>query len=275
MGDASSNVEDFRMALLATLHEMPASVEIWDGAKSSDSSPALRVGASKKLNAMLELLLAGPEAPGTLTYDLRLVLFKNHAAVERMFNNNRIETAGIGGPALWNEESLPRLLKFLAEDSDVKLQASPTLRIAPGGEGVMSMQDSRHDIPFEDSNWTGQVCTIESHPAGGKTTINLNLKTQLAAANGGISTQELSNKTTLVLGSTFTAGGIINTEGEHMVFITARLPGAVPFGIVVTDQPGFLRSPYALGSGMIDVVGIPQGTKVKCPYTGQVFRIPE
>ena len=276
-GNASPDLENFRRTLLGTLHETPESVEVWDGAASSISSPSLRVGSSQKLNAMLELLLAGPDAPGTLTYDLRWVTFKNHAAVERMFNNNRKpeETAGSGGRALWNEESLPRLLKFLAEDPDVKMEASPSLRIAPGREGVCLSQSSAQAILTEDNNWTGEVCTIMSSPSGGKTTINLQVKSRLPTANGSIGTQELSNKLTLVVGSTFTIGSMINAEGEHMIIVTARLPGAVPYGIVVPEKLGFVRSPYAMDKGLIDVEGIPQGVKVKCPYSGQVFRVPE
>ena len=278
-GNASPDLENFRMTLLGALHEMPESVAVWDGAGSTKSSPSLRVGSSQKLNAMLELLLAGPEAPGTLTYDLRWVTFKNHAAVERMFNNNRKpeETAGIGGPALWNEESLPRLLEFLVEDSDVKMETAAALRIAPGREGVCFSQNSVQvqAIPAEDSNWTGQVCTIMSSPSSGKTTVSLQVKSQLPVANGGINTHTLDTKMTLAVGSTFTVGGMINAEGEHMIIVTARLPGAVPYGIIVTDRPGFVRSPYALDNGMVDVDGIPKGTKVKCPWTGQVFRVPE
>jgi hypothetical protein len=64
-------------------------------------------------------------------------------------------------------------------------------------------------------------------------------------------------------------------KGEHMMFVTPRLPGALPYGIMVEDQPGFVRSPFALDKGVVDVKGNPQGSKVKCPYTGQTFRVPE
>lgn len=276
-GNAAPDLETFRLTLLGTLNQMPKSVEVWDGAGSSESSPSLNVGSGQKLDAMLELLLAGPDAPGTLSYDLRWVTFKNHAAVERMFNNNRKpeETAGSGGPALWSEESLPRLLKFLAEDPDVKMKAAAPLRIAPGRVGVCLSPNS---MPFnfaDDSNWTGQVCTITSSPAGGKITISLRMKSRLPVANGGISSHELSNKLTLAVGSSFTVGGMINAEGEHMLIVTARLPGSVPYGIAITDRLGFVRSPYALDKGLIDVEGIPKGTRKKCPWTGQVFRVPE
>jgi len=48
----------------------------------------------------------------------------------------------------------------------------------------------------------------------------------------------------------------------------------LPFGQPVVGKKGFVFSPYAPDKGQVDVDGIPAGTKVKCPYTGKVFRVP-
>ena len=48
----------------------------------------------------------------------------------------------------------------------------------------------------------------------------------------------------------------------------------LPFGQPVVGKKGFVYSPYAPDKGQVDVDGIPAGTKVKCPYTGKVFRVP-
>jgi hypothetical protein len=48
----------------------------------------------------------------------------------------------------------------------------------------------------------------------------------------------------------------------------------LPFGTPVVGRPGFVYSPYAEEKGPVDVVGIKRGKKVKCPYTGKVFRVP-
>jgi len=265
--------DHFRLTLLGTLCERPESVEVLETDGKLTSSPSLRVGASQQLNAMLELLLAGDYAPGVLEYDMRWVTFKDRAAVERMFNCHRKpeETAGTEGPALWSEESLPRLLKFLAEDSGVKIISSTNLRIPPGGEFTNSMGRENPDTATKEIN---EVCDFSSEPSGGKTTISLHLKSEFTTANGRINTQELSNKLTLAVGSTYAVGGMIWEKGEHMMFVTPRLPGALPYGIMVEDQPGFVRSPFALDKGTVNVEGIPPGVKVKCPFTGQVFRVP-
>ncbi|HWB02350.1 MAG TPA: hypothetical protein VG796_04950 [Verrucomicrobiales bacterium] len=48
----------------------------------------------------------------------------------------------------------------------------------------------------------------------------------------------------------------------------------VPYGAPVAGKPGFIYSPYSEKNNLVDAVDIPRGTKVKCPYTGKVFRIP-
>ena len=46
------------------------------------------------------------------------------------------------------------------------------------------------------------------------------------------------------------------------------------YGQPVVGKKGFVYSPFAPDKGQVDVDGIPAGTKVKCPYTGKVFRVP-
>ncbi len=48
----------------------------------------------------------------------------------------------------------------------------------------------------------------------------------------------------------------------------------LPFGIPVMGRKGYVRSPYAEDQGMVDVNDIPAGAKVKCPFTGKIFRVP-
>jgi hypothetical protein len=47
------------------------------------------------------------------------------------------------------------------------------------------------------------------------------------------------------------------------------------YGIAVPGKPGFVQSPYAPGSGYVDVRGFPKGTEVKDPYSGRIFLVPE
>ena len=47
-----------------------------------------------------------------------------------------------------------------------------------------------------------------------------------------------------------------------------------PFAKPVPNKPGFVTSPHAPEKGYIDVRGFPQGTEVKCPYSGKSFLVP-
>lgn len=69
-------------------------------------------------------------------------------------------------------------------------------------------------------------------------------------------------------------GGAMDSSGESMALITPRAAGDIPYAIPIPGKPGFVRSPYAVEKGQVDIEGIPQGVKVKCPYTGQTFRVP-
>lgn len=48
----------------------------------------------------------------------------------------------------------------------------------------------------------------------------------------------------------------------------------LPYGTPVIGKKGYVYSPFAPEKGMVDVNDIPSGTKVECPYTGKIFRVP-
>ena len=48
----------------------------------------------------------------------------------------------------------------------------------------------------------------------------------------------------------------------------------LPYGIAIPGKKGFVYSPFAENKQQVDVTDIPTGTKVKCPYTSKVFRVP-
>lgn len=47
----------------------------------------------------------------------------------------------------------------------------------------------------------------------------------------------------------------------------------LPYGTPVVGKPGFVYSPYYT-KGEVNAVGIATGTKVRCPYTKKIFRVP-
>jgi hypothetical protein len=50
--------------------------------------------------------------------------------------------------------------------------------------------------------------------------------------------------------------------------------GKILAGTAVPDQPGYIRSPYNAGAGMIDVRGMPSGAEIYDPYSGNTIRVP-
>lgn len=48
----------------------------------------------------------------------------------------------------------------------------------------------------------------------------------------------------------------------------------LPFGTPAFGRKGYIYSPYAPDRGLINVVDVSAGTKVRCPYTGRTFRVP-
>ena len=58
---------------------------------------------------------------------------------------------------------------------------------------------------------------------------------------------------------------------------SAAVPGkpAIPYGARVPGRPGFVYSPHAGKTQLVDVAGTAPGVVVKCPYTSKHFRVPE
>lgn len=50
---------------------------------------------------------------------------------------------------------------------------------------------------------------------------------------------------------------------------------AIPYGTRVPGRPGFVYSPHAGKTQLVDVAGTAPGVVVKCPYTNKHFRVPE
>jgi len=51
-------------------------------------------------------------------------------------------------------------------------------------------------------------------------------------------------------------------------------PKEIPVGTRVEGKPGFVFSPFAERHQLVNVEGLTAGIAVRCPYTGQIFRVP-
>ena len=46
------------------------------------------------------------------------------------------------------------------------------------------------------------------------------------------------------------------------------------FGVPVPGRPGMIRSPHNPDAGLIDARGLKPGTKIRCPFTSKVIKVP-
>jgi hypothetical protein len=85
---------------------------------------------------------------------------------------------------------------------------------------------------------------------------------------------------TLTASAKPTVGPSAGPPDERNVRTASAAPEAkdrkadVPYAIPVPGKQGFVISPFAPGSGYIDVHEFASGTAVKDPFTGKVFRTP-
>lgn len=57
--------------------------------------------------------------------------------------------------------------------------------------------------------------------------------------------------------------------------VAAKPKTDIPYGTRVAGRPGFVYSPFANKTQLVDVAGTAPGVVVKCPYTQKMFRVPE
>jgi hypothetical protein len=55
---------------------------------------------------------------------------------------------------------------------------------------------------------------------------------------------------------------------------SAQPTASFPKGKPVAGKKGYVLSPYAEHAGLVEVIGFPPGTVVKCPFTGKNFIVP-
>lgn len=174
-----------------------------------------------------------------------------------------------------------------------KVVAAPEMVVRDGQSGQISVG---REIPHTEGGetevlWLGQRCDIRVKRTGELISCvgNFEVHNPPLNENGPITTSTIRSATTefeTYIPRRQTALFTIDAPGEKGItlccltvrkshaFENVDQPDELPFGVPVPDKPGFLFSPYAPDKGMIDVRGIPSGTKVACPYTQKIFRVP-
>ena len=88
---------------------------------------------------------------------------------------------------------------------------------------------------------------------------------------------------TLPLGSRSTPsqirGGLLERDLEPISENPLSQPleeaSGMPVGRRVPGKPNYVYSPFAASNQVVDVEGHAPGSKVKCPYSGKIFEVPE
>ncbi|MGI9243898.1 MAG: hypothetical protein ACR2RV_24085 [Verrucomicrobiales bacterium] len=62
---------------------------------------------------------------------------------------------------------------------------------------------------------------------------------------------------------------------DDLLALPVDQPVAIPEGKRVPGKPNYVFSPFAENNQVVDVEGHEPGTKVKCPYSGKIFAVPE
>jgi hypothetical protein len=72
------------------------------------------------------------------------------------------------------------------------------------------------------------------------------------------------------------AGGIDRGKARRAeaVKVTDQAGDDLPWGVAVPGEKGLVYSPYTPETSVVDVSGFEKRSKVKCPYTGNFFRVP-
>jgi hypothetical protein len=252
------------------------------GVKPSNVLPApgdFTITGDARANAMLACLTSFGSGypPGTWEWTPHVFHLKSPEAVEAF---EKLKEGK--GSTVSSEDS--ETMKFeLSLMENVDVITMPALTVRPGTMEKSFAGTESSDPQTKPDNWTGIRFQITSEPRGEHGVLNLHTIQQgienPEAPDPAISVSEMSTKVTIEDGQALLLGGMISEkDGEIAVFVSARrdppAPQDFPYGIPVTGTPGMVFSPYAEDKGQVDVSGIKRGTKIKCPYTGKIFRVP-
>jgi hypothetical protein len=266
----------------AEIKQVSDVVQAMFGEKPSNVLPApgdFTITGDARANAMLACLTSFGSGypPGTWEWTPHVFYLKSPEAVEAFEKLKEGKGQTVSG------EDSETMLRELSLMENVEMIAMPALTVRPGTMEKGFAGKESPDPQTKPDNWTGIRFQITSEPRGEHGVLNLHT-TQQGIENPeapvpAISVSEMSTKVTIEDGQTLLLGGLISEQdGETAILVSARrdppAPQDFPYGIPVAGNPGMVFSPYAEDKGQVDVSGIKRGTKIKCPYTGKIFRVP-
>lgn len=152
-------------------------------------------------------------------------------------------------------------------------QRASAERAAAAANSTKTLDSKRlREIKRDPNDTTVDVTPPESKPD--KKAATSSDVTGSATTDSTTTTTETTTTPSDAGSTTGATGSTTTTESTPTESKPAVTREDLPFGQPVVGKKGYVYSPYAPDKGQVDVDGIPAGTKVKCPYTGKVFRVP-
>lgn len=152
----------------------------------------------------------------------------------------------------------------------VKAAPKPTAKAAPA-------KAKTKPVVAQKKKSSAPVATASKKKSTSTTARNAGAATAAAGASAGAAGAtgpETPNDPTKDTAATGTDAAA-DTPPTTVEASAAPIPLAeLPFGTPVMGRKGYVRSPFSPDDGLVDVTDIAAGTKVKCPFSGKVFRVP-
>ena len=128
----------------------------------------------------------------------------------------------------------------------------------PGSEALCPYTRKAFRIPANLRQYVGEVPVVEQSPY---------------PSSSRIVGPSRSILTLPTLPSTSTIPNTPTSNGEGSE-VTIRTDEQVPYGTRLPGKQNLVYSPHASKTQVVNVEGMTPGSKVRCPYTGKLFRIP-
>ncbi len=246
-------------------------------------------GRPRDVRVLEKSLSATPEPP--LRVRLTMIRAELPAGSTLLSQTPPIDEPSPGLRGLFTAEQFKVVLENLRTAKDVNTFQPASKQPRPGELAKFQSHTSPNNVG----------ASLEAVPSEDGTSCDLQCvvgpETAAAAAGGPALAGSYRGSLLLFSGQTVAIGGFPTKDGgEIVLFFTADVisvheallagdsgsaaptgtgePEELLYGIPVVGEKGKVYSPYAPEKGLVDVEGLPRGTRAACPYTGKHFRVP-